>query len=58
MEEWEVEIDKIWTTWKKGKLIREMVWKIWKKNTLKSEKLQKIQKRIIKRYGNYGGKVS
>jgi hypothetical protein len=39
MEERQVESDKIWTIWKKGKLNSEKIWK--------------IQKKIVKRYGNY-----
>jgi hypothetical protein len=31
--------------------------KIWKKGKLNSEKIWKIQKKIVKRYEKYGGKV-
>ena len=37
---------------------REMIWKISKKGKLNSEKIWKIQKKIVKRFGNYGRKVS
>jgi hypothetical protein len=32
------------------------IWKIWKKRKLNSEMIWKIQKKIVKRYGKYGGK--
>jgi hypothetical protein len=44
MEERQVEYDKLGKIWKKGKLNSEMIWKMWKK--------------IVKRYGKYGRKVS
>jgi len=48
--------EKIWKTWKKGKLNSEKIWKRWKKAKLNSEKIWKIQKKIVKKYGNYGRK--
>ena len=35
-----------------------MIWKILKKGKLNSEKICKILKKIMKRYGDYGRKVS
>ena len=36
----------------------EMIWKLWKKVKLNSEKTWTIQKKIVKRYENYGRKAS
>jgi hypothetical protein len=53
-------IDKIWTIWKKGKLNSEKtgkiwyksnsdkIWTIWKKGKLSSEMIWKIQEKIVK----------
>ena len=35
-----------------------MIWKIWKKAKLNSDKIWTIWKKIGKRYGKYGRKVS
>jgi hypothetical protein len=48
----------IWKIWKKDKLNSEMIWKIWKKSQLNSEMIWKICKKILKRYENYGRKLS
>ena len=45
-------IEMIWKIWKKGKLKCEMIWKI-----SNSEQIWKIQKKIVKRYEEYGRKV-
>ena len=36
----------------------EMIWKIWEKGKSDSEKIWKIQKKIVKRQGKYGRKIS
>ena len=36
----------------------EKIWKLWTKDKLNNEKILKIQKKTVKRYGNYGRKVS
>ena len=36
----------------------EKIQQIWEKSKLNSEKIWKIQKKIVKRYGKYGRKVS
>ena len=36
----------------------ENIWKLWKKDKSYSEKIWKIQKKIVKRYGKCGRKVS
>ena len=48
----------IWKIWKKDKLNSEMICKIWKISKSNSEKIWKIQKKIVKRQGKYGRKVS
>jgi hypothetical protein len=53
----EINCEKIWKIWKKGKLKCEMIWKIWKICKSNSENIWKIQKKIVKRYEKYGRKV-
>ena len=48
----------IWKIWKKGKSKSDKIWTIWKKPKLNTEKIKKKQKKIVKRYRNYGRKVS
>ena len=45
MENMEVNSDKIWTIWKKGKLNSENIWKIQKKSKVNTEKIGKIRKK-------------
>ena len=40
MEESQVESDKIWKIWKKGKSNNPKIWKIWKKDKLNSEMIR------------------
>jgi hypothetical protein len=50
--------DKIWKVWKKNKLNSEKIWKIWMKSQLNIEMFWKIWKKIVKKFGKYGRKVS
>ena len=50
--------DKIWKVWKKNKLNIEKIWKIWMKSQLNIEMFWKIRKKIVKKFGKYGRKVS
>jgi hypothetical protein len=50
--------ENIWKIQKKSKLNCEKIGKMWKKPKLNSDKIWKIQKKIVKRFGNYGRKVS
>ena len=43
---------------KKAKLNGDKIGQIWKKSKLNSEKNWKIKKKIVKRQGKYGRKVS
>ena len=47
MEESKLNSEMIWKIGRKSKLNSEKIWKLWKKSKLK-----------VKRYGNYGRKVS
>jgi len=65
MEISEENCEMIWKVWKKSKLKCEKIWKIGRKLRKdmenmegNSEQISKIQKKIVKRYGNYGRKVS
>jgi hypothetical protein len=35
-----------------------MIWTIWKKNKFNSKKIGKIWKKIVRRFGKYGKKIS
>jgi hypothetical protein len=50
--------EKKWKISKKSRLNCEMIWILWKKPKLNSEKKWKIRKKIVKRFGKYGRKVS
>jgi hypothetical protein len=58
MENGKLKCEMIWKIWKKGKSKSDKIWTIWKKPKLNTEKIKKKQKKIVKRYGNYGRKVS
>ena len=42
---------------KKGKSNGDKIWTIFKKPKLNSENIWKLEKKIVKRYGDYGRKV-